>query len=123
MKLIILDMDGVINQDCHDFIKTEQEWHAIPGSLQAIARLNHSGFHVVTATNQSGLARGKLTLRELNRIHKKMHTHLAQYGGVIEGVSSVPMPLTRVAPAANPNPDCSGRLRKGCIRPWTVFPS
>ena len=62
----------------------------IPGSLQAIARLNHSGFHVVTATNQSGLARGKLTLRELNRIHKKMHAHLAQYGGVIEAVFFCP---------------------------------
>ena len=86
MKLIILDMDGVINQDSDDYIKTELEWQAIPGSLQAIARLNHNGFHVVTATNQSGLARGKLTLRELNRIHKKMHTHLAQYGGVIEAV-------------------------------------
>ena len=86
MKLIILDMDGVINQDSDDYIKTELEWQAIPGSLQAIARLNHNGFHVVTATNQSGLARGKLTLRELNRIHKKMHAHLAQYGGVIEAV-------------------------------------
>ena len=90
MKLIILDMDGVINRDSDDYIKTEQEWEAIPGSLQAIARLNHSGFHVVTATNQSGLARGKLTLRELNRIHKKMHTHLAQYGGVIEAVFFCP---------------------------------
>ena len=90
MKLIILDMDGVINRDSDDYIKTEQEWEAIPGSLQAIARLNHSGFHVVTATNQSGLARGKLTLRELNRIHKKMHAHLAQYGGVIEAVFFCP---------------------------------
>ena len=90
MKLIILDMDGVINRDSDDYIKTEQEWEAIPGSLRAIARLNHSGFHVVTATNQSGLARGKLTLRELNRIHKKMHAHLAQYGGVIEAVFFCP---------------------------------
>ncbi len=90
MKLIILDMDGVINRDSDNYIKTEQEWEAIPGSLQAIARLNHSGFHVVTATNQSGLARGKLTLRELNRIHKKMHTHLTQYGGVIEAVFFCP---------------------------------
>ncbi|MCY4360571.1 MAG: D-glycero-beta-D-manno-heptose 1,7-bisphosphate 7-phosphatase [Gammaproteobacteria bacterium] len=90
MKLIILDMDGVINQDSDDFIKTEQEWEAIPGSLQAIARLNHSGFHVVTASNQSGLARGKLTMHDLNRIHRKLHTHLAQYGGVIDAIFFCP---------------------------------
>ncbi len=90
MKLIILDMDGVINRDSDDFIKTEQEWEAIPGSLQAIARLNHSGFHVVTASNQSGLARGKLTMHELNRIHRKLHAHLAQYGGVIDAIFFCP---------------------------------
>ena len=90
MKLIILDMDGVINQDSDDYIKTEQEWQAIPGSLQAIARLNHSGYHTVIATNQSGLARGKLTLKDLNRIHRKMHTHLAQYGGVVDAIFFCP---------------------------------
>lgn len=86
MKLVILDMDGVINHDSDDYIKSEQEWQAIPGSLPAIARLNQRGYHAVIATNQSGLARGKLTLNELNRIHRKMHTHLAQYGGVIEAI-------------------------------------
>ena len=90
MKLIILDMDGVINQDSDNYIKTEQEWQPIPGSLQAIARLNHHGYHVVTASNQSGLARGKLTLKELNQIHRKLHTHLAQYGGVIEAIFFCP---------------------------------
>ena len=103
MKLVILDMDGVINQESDDYIKTEQEWQAIPGSLQAIARLNHNGFHVVTATNQSGLARGKLTLKELNRIHRKMHNHLAQYGGVIDAIFFCPH---------GPDTDCACRKPK-----------
>ncbi len=90
MKLIILDMDGVINRHSDDYIKSEQEWQALPGSLQAIARLNQSGYHAVIASNQSGLARGKFTLQELNRIHRKMHTHLAQYGGVVEAVFFCP---------------------------------
>ena len=90
MKLIILDMDGVINRDSDDYIKSEQEWQALPGSLQTIARLNQSGYHAVIATNQSGLARGKLTLKELNRIHRKMHTHLARYGGVVDAVFFCP---------------------------------
>ena len=90
MKLIILDMDGVINQDSDEYIKSEQEWQAIPGSLQAIARLNQGGYHAVIATNQSGLARGRFTLKELNRIHGKMHAHLAQYGGVVEAIFFCP---------------------------------
>jgi D-glycero-D-manno-heptose 1,7-bisphosphate phosphatase len=41
-----------------EFIKSPTEWHALPGSLEAIARLNHAGWHVVVASNQSGLGRG-----------------------------------------------------------------
>ena len=43
LKLIILDRDGVINQDSADFIKSPQEWLPVPGSLEAIARLNQAG--------------------------------------------------------------------------------
>ena len=52
VKLIILDRDGVINHDSAQFIKSPDEWRPIPGSLEAIARLNHAGFRVVIATNQ-----------------------------------------------------------------------
>jgi len=53
VKLIILDRDGVINYDSEQFIKSPEEWRPIPGSLEAIARLNHAGFRVVVATNHS----------------------------------------------------------------------
>ncbi len=62
MKLIILDRDGVINQDSDAFIKSPDEWIPIPGSLEAIARLNHGGYRVVVATNQSGIVRGLFDL-------------------------------------------------------------
>ena len=104
MKLIILDRDGVINQDSDDYIKTEQEWQAIPGSLRAIARLNHHGYRVVAATNQSGLARGKLTLKDMNKIHKKMHTLLAQYGGAVEAVFFCPHGQDDGCACRKPNP-------------------
>ena len=122
MKLIILDMDGVINQDSDDYIKTEQEWQPIPGSLQAIARLNHQGYHVVTATNQSGLARGKLTLKELNRIHKKMHTHLAQYGGVIEAVFFCPHGPDDGCDCRKPNPGLFREIGKRLHTPLNGVP-
>ena len=80
MKLIILDRDGVINFDSEAFIKSPGEWMPIPGALEAIARLNQAGYRVVVATNQSGLARGLLTMPTLNAIHQKMH-HEAQLAG------------------------------------------
>ena len=57
-KLIILDRDGVINFDSTQYIKSPAEWKPIPGSLEAIARLNQAGYRVVVATNQSGVGRG-----------------------------------------------------------------
>ena len=74
IKLIILDRDGVINHDSDDYIKSEEEWEAIPGSLDAIARLNRVGYRTVVVSNQSGLARDKFNISNLNAIHRKMHT-------------------------------------------------
>ena len=76
MKLIILDRDGTINEDRDDFVKSPDEWVPIPGSLEAIARLNHAGWHTVVATNQSGLARGLFDMATLNAIHAKMNRAL-----------------------------------------------
>lgn len=90
MKLIILDRDGVINYDSDEYIKSAEEWQAIPGSLDAIARLHHAGYHVVVASNQAGIARGKFDIDTLNSIHQKMHTHVAHYGGVINAVFFCP---------------------------------
>ena len=72
MKLIILDRDGVINQDSKDYIKSVDEWKSIPGSLQAIARLCQNGFRVIVVSNQAGLARNKLNIVNLGKIHRKL---------------------------------------------------
>lgn len=90
VKLIVLDRDGVINHDSDQFIKSPDEWRAIPGSLEAIARLNHAGFRVVVATNQSGVGRGLFDMGTLNAIHEKMHRTLAQVGGRIDAVFICP---------------------------------
>src|SRR5450432_896489 len=85
-KLIVLDRDGVINYDSDQYIKSPEEWRPIPGSLEAIARLNHAGFRVVVATNQSGLGRGLFDMATLIAIHEKMHKALAGAGGRIDAV-------------------------------------
>jgi D-glycero-D-manno-heptose 1,7-bisphosphate phosphatase len=89
-KLIVLDRDGVINHDSEQFIKSPDEWIPIPGSLEAIARLNQAGFRAVVATNQSGIGRGLFDIGMLNAIHNKMHRALAQVGGRIEAVFFCP---------------------------------
>ncbi len=90
MKLVILDRDGVINHDSAQFIKNPDEWIPIPGSLEAIAMLNQSGFRVAVATNQSGIERGLFDMATLNAIHDKMHRALAQCGGRIDALFYCP---------------------------------
>jgi len=90
MKLIILDRDGVINHDSDDFIKSPDEWIPIPGSLEAIARLNQAGYRVVVSSNQSGIARGLFDIMTLNAIHQKLHTAAQQVGADIDATFFCP---------------------------------
>jgi D-glycero-D-manno-heptose 1,7-bisphosphate phosphatase len=90
VKLVILDRDGVINHDSPSYIKRPEEWKPIPGSLEAIARLTQNGYHVVVASNQSGIGRGLFDMATLNAIHDKMHRSLAQVGGRIDAVFFCP---------------------------------
>jgi D-glycero-D-manno-heptose 1,7-bisphosphate phosphatase len=90
IKIIAIDRDGVINEDSPDFIKSPTEWHPIPGSLEAIAKLNQAGFKVVVATNQSGIARKLFTAQALENIHQKMRQELAARGGHLDGIFICP---------------------------------
>lgn len=101
MRLVILDRDGVINHDSSEYIKTPDEWLPIPGSLEAIARLNHADYRIIIATNQSGLARGLYDMDALARIHQKMNYLLNEVGGFIDAVFFCPH-----------GPDANCRCRK-----------
>jgi len=90
MKLVILDRDGVINEDSDEFIKSPDEWIPIPGSLESIAQLNRAGYRIIVITNQSGLGRKLFDIRTLNKIHEKMFQHLALTGGHIESILFCP---------------------------------
>lgn len=89
-KLIILDRDGVINQDSDLYIKSPDEWVPLPGSLEAIARLNQWGYRVVVCTNQSGIGRGLFGMDTLNAIHDKMIKAAAHAGGAIDAIFFCP---------------------------------
>lgn len=115
MKLIILDRDGVINYDSDEYIKSEDEWKAIPGSLEAIARLTHDGYRILIASNQSGLARKKFDITALNKIHQKMLNHLSQFGGTIDAIFFCPHGPRQGCECRKPKPgllnEISSRLR------------
>lgn len=88
--MIILDRDGVINFESEHYVKSPDEWHAIPGSLEAIARLNRAGHRVVVMTNQSGIGRGLYDEEILAKIHEKLLSELAVFGGRIEKIYYCP---------------------------------
>jgi len=90
MQLVILDRDGVINEDSDAYIKSPEEWIPIPGSLEAIARLHRAGWHVVIATNQSGIARNLFDSDTLVRIHDKMRRCISDSGGLIDAIFFCP---------------------------------
>jgi D-glycero-D-manno-heptose 1,7-bisphosphate phosphatase len=102
-KVIILDRDGVINEDSKEFIKSPEEWKAISGSLEAIAKLNKANIKVVVASNQSGVARGYFSLDTLAKIHEKMQRELAKVGGHLDGIFFCPH---------GPDSNCSCRKPK-----------
>ena len=89
-KLIILDRDGVINEDSDDYVKSTEEWIPLPGSLEAIALLNQAGYQIAIATNQSGLSRGYFTMNDLHAMHSKMEVLLKPLGGRIDSIFFCP---------------------------------
>lgn len=90
MKLLILDRDGTLNRSRDDYVASPDEWEALPGALEAVARLNQGGWRVVLATNQSGIGRGMFDMASLNAIHAKMNRQLAVVGGRVEAVFFCP---------------------------------
>lgn len=115
VRLVILDRDGVINEDSDAYIKSSEEWVAIPGSLEAITRLNHAGIRVVVATNQSGIGRRIFDIETLNRIHAKMLAELAELGGTLDAIFFCPHAPRDGCECRKPNPgmllDIGERLR------------
>lgn len=89
-RMVIIDRDGVINQDSDSYIKSADEWIPISGSLEAISRLKKAGYLVVVASNQSGLARDLYSEETLKQIHDKMKRMLAVRGAGIDGIFYCP---------------------------------
>ena len=104
MKLVILDRDGTINEESAAFVDSPDAWRPLPGALDAIARLNHAGWHVVVASNQSGLGRGLHEVAMLNAIQAKMHKSLAAVGGRLDAIFYCPHSPDEACHCRKPEP-------------------
>src|SRR4051812_30858939 len=99
-RLVVLDRDGVINEDSSEFVKSVAEWRPIPGSLEAIAALTRGGFRVAVVTNQSGVGRGLFGEETLAAIHARMSAAVRDAGGELAAVYYCPH---------HPDADCDCR--------------
>ncbi len=82
--MLIVDRDGVINEESPHFIKHPDEWVALPGSLSALGAATQAGFRIFVVSNQSGLARRLFSIDDLHHIHDKLRREAAHHGGIIE---------------------------------------
>jgi D-glycero-D-manno-heptose 1,7-bisphosphate phosphatase len=90
VKLVILGRDGILNVFRDDHVKSPAEWESIPGALEAVARLNHAGWHTVVATNQSGIGRGMIDMASINAVHAHLLKRLMAVGGRLDAVFFCP---------------------------------
>lgn len=89
-KLVVVDRNGTLNVWREDWVKAPEEFEPLPRAMEAVARLNQAGWHVVVASNLSGLGRGLFDMVALNGIHQKLNACLAAVGGRIDAIFYCP---------------------------------
>ena len=110
MALIILDRDGVINQDSDQFVKTVDEFVFLDGSVEAIAALSKAGHKIYIATNQSGIARDYLNLETLDAMHNKLLIAVKNFGGAVQGILFCPHVPDDSCDCRQPKPGLGGQI-------------
>lgn len=103
-RVVIVDRDGVINEDSDEYIKGPEEFRPLPGSIEALSRLWHGGYRICVVSNQSGLARGLFGLAELNAMHKKLRDLLAAQGTQLEMIAFCPHHPSDACQCRKPRP-------------------
>jgi len=122
MQLVILDRDGVINEDSDEYIKSEDEFVPLPGSLAAIARLNRAGYTVAVASNQSGVGRGLFDLATLESMHAKLARLLAAEGGEVDHIFYCPHTPEDACECRKPQPGLMRQIAEYYAVPLTGVP-
>jgi D-glycero-D-manno-heptose 1,7-bisphosphate phosphatase len=121
-RLVVLDFDGVINHRATVAPASGDNWSPIPGSLEAIARLNHAGFTVVVASSEPSVGDGLLSITELNAVHAKFQHALARVGGHVEGIFFCPHAADSDCACRAPRPGLLEAIAQRCSVPIEGIP-
>ena len=113
IKLVLLDRDGVLNEDRADWVKNPDQWQPIDGAAEAVARLNRAGLKVALVTNQSCIGRGIVSEQMVELIHNKMRAHLAASDAALDAIFICPDPPWAAGARRKPSP---GMLREAMQR-------
>ena len=111
MATIILDRDGVINENRADYVKSCQEFRFLAGSREAIAKLTQAGHRIIVCTNQAGVARGHVSIETVEEIHRYMLAGIAEFGGAVEKVYYCPHGKDENCSCRKPRPGMLLRAR------------
>ena len=111
-KYIILDRDGVINIDSLNYIKSADEWNAIPKSLEAIKKLTKHEYQIIIISNQSGLSRGIISYSDFIQINLKMLSQISRAGGSILSILYCPSLPTDKCLNRKPGPGMFNEIAK-----------
>jgi D-glycero-D-manno-heptose 1,7-bisphosphate phosphatase len=111
MKLVLLDRDGVLNEDRADYVKNPGELVMLPGAAKAVARLNAAGCAVAICTNQAVVGKGIIDEAMLARVHDKLRDELARDGARLDAIFHCPD--AHPGPRRKPEP---GMLREALRR-------
>jgi D-glycero-D-manno-heptose 1,7-bisphosphate phosphatase len=90
IKLVVIDRDGLLSQDPEAYVRGPEDWQPLPGAVEAVARLNHAGWRVVIATNQTGIGRGLFDVASFNAFNTRMHKAMAEIGARIDAIFFCP---------------------------------
>lgn len=92
LRLVLLDRDGTINEKAPEgeYVERPEELVLLPGAAAAIARLNHARIPVVVVTNQRGIALGRMSLEDLDRVHGRLDELLVAQGARIDAYYACP---------------------------------
>lgn len=92
VRHLIVDRDGVLNAEPAggEFVREPAQFHWLPGSLEALAKLSAAGIRISVASNQSGVGRGLMSPADLARVHARMTDSAAAAGGSIDAIFCCP---------------------------------
>lgn len=116
--LVLLDRDGVLNENRDDYVKSPGELVMLRGSAEAVARLNAAGHRVAVCTNQSAVGRGIVAPAMLDRIHDSLREHLARAGGRLDALFFCPDPPWAASDRRKPGPG----MLQDAMRQFRVSP-